>query len=248
MPDVFGVYDDMKVWEYLDFFARCYGLAGGAPAPDDRRPARARRPWRQARRLRPGPVARHAAAPVPGPRPGPRPGGPAARRARLGPRPARPGRAARAPARAAVAGQDDPDLQPHPARARGAVHQRRDRGSWPGPGPGPGLRHRAAAAPRGRAAGPGARRRRRRSRPPGPISRPTRMSPRRTCSTTARSRSGSAATTRHRPGCSARPIAAGLPIVTFARAASDLEELFLQVTAPADGHRRGTRSRSGRHE
>jgi ABC-2 type transport system ATP-binding protein len=29
MPDVFGVYDDMKVWEYLDFFARCYGI----PAP-----------------------------------------------------------------------------------------------------------------------------------------------------------------------------------------------------------------------
>ena len=26
MPDVFGVYDDMKVWEYLDFFARCHGL------------------------------------------------------------------------------------------------------------------------------------------------------------------------------------------------------------------------------
>jgi ABC-2 type transport system ATP-binding protein len=29
MPDVFGVYDDMKVWEYLDFFARCYGLSAG---------------------------------------------------------------------------------------------------------------------------------------------------------------------------------------------------------------------------
>ncbi|GIW20474.1 MAG: ABC transporter [Chloroflexota bacterium] len=27
MPDVFGVYDDMKVWEYLDFFGRCYGLS-----------------------------------------------------------------------------------------------------------------------------------------------------------------------------------------------------------------------------
>jgi ABC-2 type transport system ATP-binding protein len=27
MPDVFGVYDDMKVWEYLDFFARCYGIS-----------------------------------------------------------------------------------------------------------------------------------------------------------------------------------------------------------------------------
>ena len=26
MPDVFGVYDDMKVWEYIDFFARCHGL------------------------------------------------------------------------------------------------------------------------------------------------------------------------------------------------------------------------------
>ena len=26
MPDFFGVYDDMKVWEYLDFFARCYSL------------------------------------------------------------------------------------------------------------------------------------------------------------------------------------------------------------------------------
>lgn len=26
MPDFFGVYEDMKVWEYLDFFARCYGV------------------------------------------------------------------------------------------------------------------------------------------------------------------------------------------------------------------------------
>jgi ABC-2 type transport system ATP-binding protein len=29
MPDSFGVYDDMKVWEYLDFFGRCYGLGPG---------------------------------------------------------------------------------------------------------------------------------------------------------------------------------------------------------------------------
>ena len=27
MPDSFGVYDDMRVWEYLDFFARCYGIS-----------------------------------------------------------------------------------------------------------------------------------------------------------------------------------------------------------------------------
>jgi ABC-2 type transport system ATP-binding protein len=27
MPDTFGVYDDMRVWEYLDFFGRCYRLS-----------------------------------------------------------------------------------------------------------------------------------------------------------------------------------------------------------------------------
>jgi ABC-2 type transport system ATP-binding protein len=26
MPDFFGVYDDMKVWEYIDFFAACYDI------------------------------------------------------------------------------------------------------------------------------------------------------------------------------------------------------------------------------
>ncbi|MEA2676789.1 MAG: type transport system ATP-binding protein [Chloroflexota bacterium] len=29
MPDTFGVYDDMRVWEYLDFFGRCYGMSAG---------------------------------------------------------------------------------------------------------------------------------------------------------------------------------------------------------------------------
>jgi ABC-2 type transport system ATP-binding protein len=33
MPDFFGVYDDMKVWEYLDFFAACYEI------PSRERPA-----------------------------------------------------------------------------------------------------------------------------------------------------------------------------------------------------------------
>ena len=33
MPDFFGVYDDMKVWEYLDFFAACYDV------PEAQRPA-----------------------------------------------------------------------------------------------------------------------------------------------------------------------------------------------------------------
>ncbi len=32
MPDFFGVYDDMKVWEYLDFFAACYEVAAAKRA------------------------------------------------------------------------------------------------------------------------------------------------------------------------------------------------------------------------
>ena len=30
MPDFFGVYEDMKVWEYLDFFAACYDVPNAA--------------------------------------------------------------------------------------------------------------------------------------------------------------------------------------------------------------------------
>jgi ABC-2 type transport system ATP-binding protein len=30
MPDFFGVYDDMQVWEYLDFFAACYEIPEAA--------------------------------------------------------------------------------------------------------------------------------------------------------------------------------------------------------------------------
>jgi ABC-2 type transport system ATP-binding protein len=33
MPDFFGVYDDMKVWEYLDFFAACYEIPPATRAP-----------------------------------------------------------------------------------------------------------------------------------------------------------------------------------------------------------------------
>jgi ABC-2 type transport system ATP-binding protein len=32
MPDFFGVYEDMLVWEYLDFFGRCYGIDAGRRA------------------------------------------------------------------------------------------------------------------------------------------------------------------------------------------------------------------------
>jgi len=83
MPDVFGVYDDMKVWEYLDFFARCYGL------PADRR-RRMIGDLLDLVDLGPSetptcrPLARHAAAPVPGPHPGARSGRAAAGRAASG--------------------------------------------------------------------------------------------------------------------------------------------------------------------
>ncbi len=33
MPDFFGVYDDLRVWEYLDFFARCYSLPAAKRRP-----------------------------------------------------------------------------------------------------------------------------------------------------------------------------------------------------------------------
>ena len=196
MPDAFGVYDDMKVWEYLDFFARCYGI------PADRR----RRMigdllelvdlGRQARRLRPGPVARHAAAPVPRPRAGPRPAGAAARRAGLRPRPARPGRAARAAARAPVAGQDDPRSRPtsFPSsrscapRSRSSTAARSSpRAASPTSSSGSGSGRCSGSALLGDDDG-------RRGRPVM-VRATSSTSSRPSCSTTARSSSGSAATT-----------------------------------------------------
>ncbi|HET6744767.1 MAG TPA: ABC transporter ATP-binding protein [Candidatus Limnocylindria bacterium] len=32
MPDFYGVYDDLRSWEYLDFFARCYGVSAAKRA------------------------------------------------------------------------------------------------------------------------------------------------------------------------------------------------------------------------
>jgi ABC-2 type transport system ATP-binding protein len=33
MPDFYGVYDDLRVWEYLDFFGRCYGVPANQRGP-----------------------------------------------------------------------------------------------------------------------------------------------------------------------------------------------------------------------
>ena len=92
-------------------------------------------------------------------------------------------------------------------------------------------RHRAAPALRGRPAGPAAARGRGAGGGPGPVRRRPRRRLGDDPAPTARSSSGSAATTPPPPGSWPTSVAAGLPIVSFARAASDLEELFLQVTS-----------------
>ena len=98
---------------------------GPGAAQEVRPGARAGRPRLQARRPGHQPVARHDAAARPGPRAAARAAGAAARRAGQRPRPAGPHRDARPAQRAAQHGQDDPGLQPHPARA--GRHLQQDR-------------------------------------------------------------------------------------------------------------------------
>ena len=131
MPDFFGVYDDMKVVEYLEFFASAYRIKG-ARRKRSARSAGAGRPHLQAQCARNQPFPRHDSAPGPGPHPAARSPGPAAGRAGLGVRPSRPNRDARLAQRTAKHGQDNPGLQPHPPRARRYLQQdRRHRARLP---------------------------------------------------------------------------------------------------------------------
>ena len=121
VPDYFGAYEDMVVQEYLEFFAAAYNING---------PARTKIVNDV---LELTDLAYKRDALVDGlsrgmkqrlshrPRAGPRPQGAAARRAGRQPRPPRPHRDARAAQGTAAHGQDDPDLQPHPAGAAGPV-------------------------------------------------------------------------------------------------------------------------------
>src|SRR3972149_1002808 len=103
MPDFFGVYDDMKGWEYLDFFGACYEIpeAQRAGLIDDLLELVGLGP------RRPG---------APGQMPG------------LRPRPARGYRNPRAAARAQPDGQDDFLLHAHPGRRGRDLHAGRHRG------------------------------------------------------------------------------------------------------------------------
>ena len=125
MPDFFGVYDDMKVIEYLEFFAAAYRIKGPERRAEVRSGARPGRSRLQARRPGDQPVARHDAAPRPGSRAAARAAGAAAGRAGQRPRSPRPHRDARPAQGAAQHGQDHPGVQPHPAGA--GRHLQQDR-------------------------------------------------------------------------------------------------------------------------
>ena len=88
MPDYFGTYPNVDCYEYLDFFARAYGLVGRerhqAVQPHDG----VHRPGPAGREADPHLVQRHEAAAVPGPRHDPRSVGARAGRAGRRPRPA----------------------------------------------------------------------------------------------------------------------------------------------------------------
>ena len=125
MPDFFGVYDDMKVVEYLEFFASAYRIKGAARRKiceevlelvdlTYKRDALVTSLSRgMTQRLG---LARTLLA---------RPAGAAPGRAGLGARSASPHRNARAAQRAEKHGQDDPGLEPHPSRAGRYLQQDR---------------------------------------------------------------------------------------------------------------------------
>ena len=231
MPDAFGVYDDMKVWEYLDFFARCYGL-----------PAAGRRRMigdllelvdlgEQARRLRPdlsrGMQQRlclaHALVHDPQVLLLDEPASGLDPRARVELRELL--RELRSMGKTIVISSHIlPELE-ELCTSVAIV----DRGQVLAQGRVADIE--TAAPLRGRPARPASCSTATSWRRRATGSRPIPTWPRRRSCPTARSSSGSAATTRRRRGSWPTSVAAGLPIVSFARAASDLEELFLQVTA-----------------
>ena len=125
MPDFFGVYDDMKVIEYLEFFAAAYRIKGPARRKKceevldlvdlgykrDALVTSLSRGMTQRLGLARVLLARAAGA--------------APRRAGQRPRSAGPHRDARPAQASSQHGQDDPGLQPHPARAGGHLQQDR---------------------------------------------------------------------------------------------------------------------------
>ena len=125
MPDFFGVYDDMKVIEYLEFFAAAYRIKG----PERRKNCEqvlelvdlAYKRDALVTSLSRGMTQRLGLARVVAARAA----GAAARRTGQRPRPARPHRDARPAQRAAQHGQDHPGFQPYPARA--GRHLQQDR-------------------------------------------------------------------------------------------------------------------------
>ena len=86
MPDFFGVYDDMKVIEYLEFFAAAYRIHGPRTPQEGRSGTGPGGPGLQTRCPGHQPVARHDPAAWPGSRPASRAAGAAPGRAGQRPR------------------------------------------------------------------------------------------------------------------------------------------------------------------
>ncbi len=232
MPDVFGVYDDMKVWEYLDFFARCYGIPAARRrrmigdllelvdlgSKQDQYVQTLSRGMQQrlclAHALVHDPEVLLLDEPASGLDP----------RARVELRELL--RELRTLGKTIlISSHILPELE-ELCTSVAIV----DRGQVLAQGRVSDIerRLRFGAVLRIKVLGDGEAI----AAPPGSASRPMSTSPRRRSSRTAPSSSGSAATTPPRRDCSRETIGAGIAVISFARAASDLEELFLQVTAP----------------
>ena len=229
---LFGVYDDMKVWEYLDFFARCYGI------PADRRRrmigdllelvdlGAKRDAYVQglSRGMQQRLCLAHALVHDPQVLLLDEPASGLDPRARVELR--------ELLRELRVAGQDDPHLvaTSSPSSRSCAPRSRSSTAARCSPtGASPRSRSGSASAPCSASASWATARRIEAARAwfAGAAGRRDRGPARRRHDRDRLPRRRR----RARPGCWPTPSAAGIRVATFARAASDLEELFLQVTA-----------------
>ena len=125
MPDFFGVYDDMKVIEYLEFFAAAYRIKGPGRKKICNEVLDLVDLGYKREAFVDQPFPRHDAAAGPGPRALARPQGADPRRAGQRPGPAGADRDPQPAQGAPQDGQDDHGFQPYPARAGRRLQQGR---------------------------------------------------------------------------------------------------------------------------
>ena len=131
MPDTLPTHRDMTVHEYLDFFARAYGLRGSQTRLAGRARGRVYQSQPDPRQVSQGSVEGDEAAGQPGPSAGARSAGVGAGRAGGRPRSPSADRAARAAESAGRTGKGDPRQLAHPDRAFRDLQRRRDHRAGP---------------------------------------------------------------------------------------------------------------------